>query len=160
MCRRWELGFSERSVVTDVPSLSSVSIFTTSVPLVYPMCGHNSLVHIKANTAASPPQKSPESYSDCSTEDRSVVFQHLVAMVTGMIWSSADDSHCGFQKGFIYILFNVSAVSPNHVEWNCRVVAKELVDRDLEGSDGGLIWGTVWALASRNWGRQMKTELG
>jgi len=91
---------------------------------------------------------------------RSVVFQHLVALVTGMVWSSTDDSRCGFQKSFIYFLFNLSAVSPNHVEWNCRVVAKELVDRDVEGSDGGLIWGAVWALSSRDWGRQLKTELG
>jgi hypothetical protein len=33
------------------------------------MCGHNSVGHFKVNTAASPPHKSQESYSNCSAED-------------------------------------------------------------------------------------------
>ena len=43
------------------------------------------------------------------------------------------------RRVFIYFLFNISAVSSNRVEWNCRVVAKEWVDRVVEGGDAGLM---------------------
>jgi len=89
MCRRRELGFPERSVVTDVSSSSPVSIFVTFVLFVYAIYGRNSVVHFKANTVVSPLHKSPESYSNnvrkTVQEYRSVVFEHLVAVVTGMI---------------------------------------------------------------------------
>jgi hypothetical protein len=105
MCRRMELGFPERSVVTAVSSSSPVSIFMISVPLVYAMCGRNSVVHLKwiqqRRHPTNPRRVTTIVVLRTVQEYRSVVLEHLVAMVTVIIWSSADDSHCGCRKGFV-----------------------------------------------------------
>jgi hypothetical protein len=161
MYRRMELGFPECSVVAAVSSSSPVSIFMIFVPLVYAMYGHNSVVHLKwiqqRRHRTNPRRVTAIVVLRTVQEYRSVVLEHLVAMVTGMIWSSADDSLCGCQKGFVcfYLMYLPLA----QTVWSgTSVVAKEWVDRDVEGGDGGLMWGIVSAFASRDWGRQIKTE--